>query len=150
MRAAARQLHHRAGEEDKSALFPGVVDRRRVASGSDEGRHQDIGIEHDAHRALSAFPFCAAWSADLAESGVDDNLEFVRVGAGVARLDVLNGAVEDAPTDGLLDEFREVAFLHALGAEIGTQGEVGFFGDFDVPANGFFDFFHATPIHTNR
>ncbi len=99
---------------------------------------------------LSAFPFRAALSADLAESGVDDSLEFVRVGVGIARLDLLNGAVEDAPTDGLLDEFREVAFLHALGAEIGTQGEVGFLGDLDVPANRFFDLFHVTPIHTNR
>src|SRR6266851_1489536 len=134
----------------KLALFPGVVDRRRVASGSDEGRHQDIGIEHYAHQAMSAFPFRAASSADLAESGVNDSLELAGVSAGIARLDPLNGAVEDAPADGLLDEFREVAFLHAPGAEIGTQGEVGFLGDFDVPANGFLDFFHATPIHTNR
>ncbi len=99
---------------------------------------------------MSAFPFRAALSADLAESGFNDSLELAWVSAGIARLDLLNGAVEDAPADGLLDEFREVAFLHAPSAEIGTQGEVGFLGDFDVPANGFFDFFHATPMHTNR
>src|SRR5216684_6362972 len=112
-----------------------------------------IGFSRQAvinHQALSAFPFRAALSADLAESSVNDSLELAGVSAGIARLDLLNGAIEDAPADGLLDEFREVPFLHALGAEIGTQGEVGFLGDFDVPANGFFDFFHATPIHTNR
>jgi hypothetical protein len=47
----------RAGQEREFALFPGVVDRRRVARWSDEGRHQDIGIEHYAHQALSAFLF---------------------------------------------------------------------------------------------
>jgi hypothetical protein len=61
--------------------------------------------------------------------------------------DLLHGAVEDAPADGILDEFREVAFFHAPGAEIGAQGKIDLLRDLEVPANGFF---HKPPIHTSR
>jgi hypothetical protein len=78
---------------------------------------------------------------------VDDGLELVWVGIGVPRLDLLHGAIEDAPTDGILDEFREVSFLHAQGAEVGPQRKVDFLGDLDVPANSVV---HKSPIHTSR
>jgi hypothetical protein len=49
--------------------------------------------------------------------------------------------------DGLLDKFRHIALLHALRAEEGTQGEIGFPGDLDIPANGFFHVY--TPKQKN-
>ena len=39
--------------------------------------------------------------------------------------------------DGLLYEFREVAFFHALGAQKSTQGEICFLRDLDVPPDCF-------------
>ena len=36
----------RARQEREFTLFPGVIDCRGVASRDNEGRHQDIGIEH--------------------------------------------------------------------------------------------------------
>ena len=39
--------------------------------------------------------------------------------------------------DGLLDELREVALFHTLGAQKGAQGEVGLLRYFDVPADCF-------------
>src|SRR5882757_6802466 len=162
------RLRHRARDVSPAVWFGGSgpsklgVNEWRVTSGESQEEENldswsrfceqagEVARGDDAVDSLSAFPFRAASSADLAESSVNDSLEFAGVSPGMARLDLLSGAVEDAPTDGLLDEFREVAFLHAPGAKISTQREVGFLGDFDVPANGFFDFFHATPIHTSR
>src|ERR1035437_7545724 len=40
--------------------------------------------------------------------------------------------------NGLLDEFREVALFHPLGAQKRAQGEIGFLRDLDVPADCFF------------
>lgn len=45
---------------------------------------------------LSAFLFGSAFGANLAHGSVDDALQFVRVGFGVAHLDVLNGAIKHA------------------------------------------------------
>jgi hypothetical protein len=59
---------------------------------------------------------------DFAHGLVDDALDFIRVGAGVALPDCPDSALKDAPADGILDEFREVAFLHSQGAQEGTQG----------------------------
>src|ERR1035438_5183033 len=87
---------------------------------------------------------CAMWpavrpfGANLAYGSVDDALQLVRVGIGVALLNVLNGAIKHAPPDGLFNEFREVALFCSLGTQKGAQGEVGLFRDFDVPANGIF------------
>ena len=36
------------------------------------------------------------------------------------------GAMKNASSDGLLDEFREVALFHALGAQKREQGKIGF------------------------
>ncbi len=74
---------------------------------------------------------------NFADGVVDEALQLVRVGVGVAVFDILHGAMKNAPTDGLFDEFGEVAFFGALGTEKGAKGEIGFFRDFDVPANGF-------------
>jgi hypothetical protein len=38
---------------------------------------------------------------------VDDCLKIVWVGIGVPRFDLLHGAIEDGPADGIFDEFRE-------------------------------------------
>ena len=84
----------------------------------------------------------AAFGADLTDGLVDDALNLVRVGIGVARLDVLNGALKHAPADGVFDEFREVALFHAPSAQKGAQGEIGFLRDLDVPADSFFPFQH--------
>src|SRR5579859_2977394 len=46
--------------------------------------------------------------------------------------------MKDAPADGFLNEFREVAFFHALGAQKGTQGMIGFLGPGNGQTGGFF------------
>ena len=46
---------------------------------------------------------------------IDESLHLVRIDVGIARLDVLNGAVKSMGAAGLIDVFREIAFLHALG-----------------------------------
>jgi hypothetical protein len=58
---------------------------------------------------LVGLPFGATFGADLTHGIVDQGLNLVRIGAGIARLDVLNGAMKDMGADGLLDQFREVA-----------------------------------------
>ena len=68
---------------------------------------------------------------------VDEGLQLVRIRVGITRLDVLNGAMKNMGADGLLDEFREVPFFHAPGAQKGAQGEIGFLRDLDVPADCF-------------
>jgi hypothetical protein len=63
----------------------------------------------------------------LADGFVDDTLDFIRIGIGVARPDVLDGAVKHAPPDCILNELGEVAFFGALGTQKGAQGKVGLF-----------------------
>ena len=82
----------------------------------------------------------AASGANLTDGLVDDALNLIRVGIGVARLDVLNGALKHAPTDGVFDEFREVALFHAPSAQKGAQGEIGLLRDLEVPADSLFHF----------
>jgi len=85
----------------------------------------------------------ATFGADLSDGFVDDALNLIRIGAGIARLDVLNGALKHAPADGLFDEFREVALFHAPSAQKGAQGEIGLLRDLDVPADSFFFHFNT-------
>ena len=85
----------------------------------------------------------ATFGADLTDGLVDDALNLVRVRIGVARLDVLNGALKHAPADGLFDEFREVALFHAPSAQKGAQGEIGLLRDLDVPADSFLFHFNT-------
>jgi hypothetical protein len=63
---------------------------------------------------------------------VDHLLEFVRGNVGKSCAGFADGLVEDAPTDRLFDELREVAFFHALGPQEGTQGMICLFR----PGNG--------------
>ncbi len=85
----------------------------------------------------------APLGTDLTYGLIDDALNLVRVGTGIASLDVLNGALEQAPADGLFDEFREVAFFHAPSAKKRAQTEIRLLRDFDVPADGFFSHFNT-------
>jgi len=80
----------------------------------------------------------ATFGANLCHGLVNDTLNLVRVGIGMARLDVLNGALKHAPADGVLDELREVTLFHAPSAQKGTQGEIGLLRNLDVPADSFF------------
>ena len=64
---------------------------------------------------MLAFPFGAAFRTDLADGFVDDALDFIGVGIGVARPDVQNRELKHAPADRLLDELRKIALFHALG-----------------------------------
>src|SRR5271165_1524983 len=52
-----------------------------------------------------------AFGTHLTHGFVNNALQFVRVGIGVAFVDVLHGAMKHAPSDGLLDEFRKVTLL---------------------------------------
>ena len=83
----------------------------------------------------------ATFGADLTHGLVNDALNVVRIGIGVARFDVLNGALKHPPADGIFDEFREVALFHAPSAQKGTQSEIGLLRDLDVPADSFFSHF---------
>jgi hypothetical protein len=56
-------------------------------------------------------PIGAPVCAHVVHGLVDDALDFIRVRVGVSRPDVLHSALKHAPADGLLDEFREVAFF---------------------------------------
>jgi hypothetical protein len=47
-----------------------------------------------------------------------------------------HGLVEHAPLDGFLDEFREIAFLHAPLGEKTAHRDVGVLGHRDGPAGG--------------
>ena len=85
----------------------------------------------------------ATFGADLTHGIVDDALNLVRVGIGVARLDVFNGALKHAPADGVFDEFREVALFHAPSTQKGAQGEIGLLRNLDVPADSFFSHFNT-------
>lgn len=66
---------------------------------------------------------------------VDDGPQLVGIGVRVSGLDVLNRAIEHMPAHGLLDEFRQIPFLHALGTQERAKGQVRFLRDDDAPAN---------------
>jgi len=78
--------------------------------------------------------FGAAFGADLADGFIDDVLDFIEVGIGIARPDVLNISLQHAPADSLFDEFRKVLFFCALAAEKGAQGQICVPRDPDAPA----------------
>src|ERR1035438_1684243 len=69
---------------------------------------------------------------------MNNAVPFFRIGIGVAVPDVLDGALKHAPPDSLLDEFREIALFHALGAQECAQGQIGVLRDLDTPADGLF------------
>jgi hypothetical protein len=55
--------------------------------------------------------FSVAFRADLTYLAVDERLQLVGIGPGVARFDALNGAMKNMGADGLLDELRKVTFF---------------------------------------
>ena len=79
----------------------------------------------------------AALGADLADGLIDHALDFIRVAISVPRPDVLNGALEHAAADRLLDEFREVALCRALRTQKGARSQIGVLRDLDTPAEGY-------------
>jgi hypothetical protein len=107
------------------------------------------GYRYRAPRAsgLGSLSFRAPFGAGLTDGPVVNGLEFVWVGIGVPRFDLLRGPNEYAPADGILDKFREITSFHALGAEIGAQSKIDFLADLAIPANSVF---HEPPIHTSR
>ena len=46
----------RTGQQGKFTVLPSVIDGGGMASRGNQGGHQDVGIEHHPHQALSAFP----------------------------------------------------------------------------------------------
>src|SRR5271165_6405255 len=97
-----------------------------------------------------SFALGIALGADLAHRFVDDALQLVGVGRGVAFPDVLYSAMKHPPADGLLYEFRQIALLGALGTQKSAQSEVGLFRDLNVPAYDALLFHFLTPIHLGR
>jgi hypothetical protein len=69
-----------------------------------ERRNQNVRVQHDAHQALRALTLDATLCADITHRIVDEDFELVRIGAGITRLEVLNGAMKNMGADGLLDE----------------------------------------------
>jgi hypothetical protein len=55
------------------------------------------------------------------------------------------GALKHAPADGFLDELREIALFHAVGAQVRAQGQIGVLRDLDAPADSFF--FHYNHLY---
>src|ERR1700723_3538922 len=86
--------------------------------------------------------FGAMVCPDLTYRIVDEGLQVARIGVGITRFDVLNGAMKNMSADGLLDEFREVALFHSLGVQKGAQREIGLLRDLNVPADCFL---HISP-----
>jgi len=111
----------RAGQKRKFSVEPAVNDGGGLAGRGDQGGHEEVGIDHanqgPGASGLVARLSNAAFRADLADGFVDDALNFIRIGVGKARPHVLNCALKHAPPDGILDEFREIALFHALGAQ---------------------------------
>jgi hypothetical protein len=63
---------------------------------------------------FAGFPFGALLSADLTHSSINEALQLAGVRVGILFLDTLHGTMKDAPADSFFDEFRAVAFFHAL------------------------------------
>ena len=76
---------------------------------------------YDSHAYQAGRWFLWWRPARTIDGFVDDALNFIRIGVGIARPNVLNGALEHAPPDGILDEFREVALLQV--SQLRLQGE---------------------------
>ena len=91
-------------------ITPGSAWRRQ--------RNEPAPISRLAPRASGfvGLPFGATFRPNLTHGIVDEGLYLGRIGADITRFDVLNGAVKIMGADGLLDESRYVAFLHALGS----------------------------------
>ena len=83
-----------------------------------------------ASRAIRLLPI--ALSAGFVDSFVDLSLEFITGEISKSFAGFLNRFVKNAPADGFLDEFGDVALLHALRAKVGAQGEVSL----PRPSNG--------------
>ena len=88
------------------------------------------------------FLFGAALGADRANRLINDALDFIGVGVGMACPDVLNSALKHAASNSFLDEFREVAFFCSLGPKKSAQAQIGIFRDLDAPTNGLFVFWN--------
>lgn len=69
---------------------------------------------------------------DVFDGLVNHFLELFRGNIGESCARFADGLMKDAPADRLLDEFREVTLLHALGTQKSTQGVISLFG----PGNG--------------
>jgi len=78
-----------------------------------------------------------AFRADLFDGPVNQLLEFVRGNVGEGCADFSDGVIKDPPTDGLLNEFREITLFHALGTQKGAQGMICLFGQCNGQAGGF-------------
>ena len=70
--------------------------------------------------------------ADVFDGLVNHLLELDRGNVGESFAGFADGLMKDAPADRLLNEFREITLLHALGTQKGAQGMIGLFG----PGNG--------------
>jgi len=109
---------------------------RRLASRGDEGRHDDVGIEHNTHSGFAGLFFSAALGADLSDCFVNDALDFIGVAIGVALPDVLKGALKHTAADSVLDKFGEVAFFCTLGTQECAQGQISVLRNLDAPTDG--------------
>ena len=124
------------GDEREPLALPSVEKLGRRAQGREKGGDQDVGVEDEAHsRPFGALPvvFCA----DVFDGLVNHLLELVGRNVGERFAGLADGLMKDAPADGFLDEFRNVALLHALGAKKRAQGMIGLFGPGNGQAGGF-------------
>jgi hypothetical protein len=119
------------GDETEPLALPSVEKFGWRAQGREKGGDQDVGVEDEAHSGplgALAVVFCA----DVFGGLVNHLLKLVRRNVGEGFPGLADGLMKDAPADGFLDEFRNIALLHALGAKKGAQGMIGLFG----PGNG--------------
>src|SRR6266567_2000605 len=82
--------------------------------------------ESGAFRPLSTL--AVALRPDLFDGVINHLLEFVRGNVGESCTCFADSLMKDAPADSLLDEFREVTFLHALRTQKSSQRMIGFLG----------------------
>src|SRR5579859_2746994 len=85
---------------------------------------------------LFRIAFAAPFRTHLTHGIVNQALHFAWLSIGILFLDALHHTVEDAPANGLFDELGEVSLFHPLRTKVGAEGEISFFGNFDIPANG--------------
>ena len=65
--------------------------------------------------------------ANARDGFVDGMAQFVGGHGSEGFACLFDGLIEKAPLDGIFDEFRECAFLEALGTEMRAQGKIGVF-----------------------